>query len=116
MRISDWSSDVCSSDLIGADRLDREVDERGVELRDENAQAHGDQNAAASGAILRDCNVRKQLRHLFPRTGGVMTATAPGRATRGLRCPAVEGRRRAGLPQSGYASLDRKSTRLNSGH
>src|SRR3546814_5882804 len=100
MRISDWSSDVCSSDLIGIIlRLDLALDAALAEI--ERAQ-RPDLDRAGDAALdevrllgLIDLDIVDQLRRELVEVDRAVAA-AVGRIT------AVEG--------------DRKSTRLNSSH
>src|SRR3546814_16374752 len=46
MRISDWSSDVCSSDLLGRDRFDAVGGEQGADLADLAFVVAGDDELA----------------------------------------------------------------------
>src|SRR3546814_9678646 len=106
MRISDWSSDVCSSDLI--DRVAEGVE---VELAEilESVDAE-----AGQGAVERiDRFVRRVLLQRFD-VGGVVAAATVGAddrrgAGRGLDAQLVADRVRR-------RQRDRKSTRLNSSH
>src|SRR3546814_4380770 len=50
MRISDWSSDVCSSDLVGEAAGYRVVDEAAVEREPVVFRISGDQAVGADGA------------------------------------------------------------------
>src|SRR3546814_3118628 len=50
MRISDWSSDVCSSDLLGRDAVDEEPHQRGGRDRRLHRTVHGH---PARGGLLR---------------------------------------------------------------
>src|SRR3546814_3453702 len=107
MRISDWSSDVCSSDLL--DDVRRWLRHADVELDDRRAGtragiAHGD-----AGAARRDVEIRIAERR-------VAEAEAERECRRDVLCvvPAV-------AEQHAFAEMhvlqqDRKSTRLNSSH
>src|SRR3546814_4445329 len=107
MRISDWSSDVCSSDLTDAFSL-------------ENALAAGGMpsipsavldNGAASGG-----GGSAQLPSVAAATAGVDAATAARRVA-GLRPnPEVQAQVENLAGTGVYKGLDRKSTRLNSSH
>src|SRR3546814_2692954 len=97
MRISDWSSDVCSSDLTGTDAA---VDQLAAQLDDEAAEDGGidmgrDLDIAADAGL----EVRGELFQLR----GAQRVRA---RDRGGRLAAVRGDDR----------VDRKSTRLNSSH
>src|SRR3546814_3617518 len=53
MRISDWSSDVCSSDLVRRDRGKCRADRRGGRLRDHPFRRSDPDPAAESGSRRR---------------------------------------------------------------
>src|SRR3546814_1034315 len=99
MRISDWSSDVCSSDLedgfavdgVGGAREAATADSGGAFARGGDAAAGGNGGAGVvdGGAAVRDWH-----------------------AVDGVHPPAGEGRRLRARRDRG----DRKSTRLNSSH
>src|SRR3546814_1389015 len=99
MRISDWSSDVCSSDLVGMRRPAAEMDD---------AKAFGD---AAVGVGL--CRERRgdpyRLVAGQRRRGRVEAARQPGRAQVAYEREPVAIAHRQRLDVE-----DRKSTRLNS--
>src|SRR3546814_5830569 len=108
MRISDWSSDVCSSDLlifikIVADMRD-EVDvipRRGVGIGVEPAE--------------------RQVRTGKERDGeGARRSSGKRAGAAGDRCRPVGGDEAVEIPAAGLepvdGDLDRKSTRLNSSH
>src|SRR3546814_8193264 len=97
MRISDWSSDVCSSDLIDRHGLDQDVlvAVELVELAREFVQTPRQRRFALISAI------RRQERG----QGGCYQ--------RGLGDAAMRGQI---VQPPGVAGLDRKSTRLNSSH
>src|SRR3546814_8256892 len=98
MRISDWSSDVCSSDLA-KDAVEETLSHASTadiarDLIDRNILA------GAETAIARDF------------------AAEPGLAA-DLRESVAKVREALGLPEAaatGFAQVDRKSTRLNSSH
>src|SRR3546814_2670059 len=107
MRISDWSSDVCSSDLRSTDAVSAEL---------------------PAAATLQE---RLDFVLQYARRGGASTAEASASASRGLnvnvRKDAIESLefqqdRELGLTvyigqRKGHATTgDRKSTRLNSSH
>src|SRR3546814_9053622 len=111
MRISDWSSDVCSSDL--------------VDLTD----------AEATAAVLQEVTARYEVDHLVNNAGIVNAATLEETALdrfqqvidlnlrAAVQCsqaclPAMKAKGRGRIVNiSSRASLgDRKSTRLNSSH
>src|SRR3546814_2530815 len=113
MRISDWSSDVCSSDLLGAAR-GLQVPVGGL------VQAPGPQRVLAGhggGEGLRFVG-RRRLRQ--PRNGRQAGGKQQGRQEETQRNGHLEqpGRKMsASSPMSlSQAPEDRKSTRLNSSH
>src|SRR3546814_10602236 len=107
MRIRDWSSDVCSSDLVGQFRL-----EAGAQFARLTGECFGIRveallpcvllalAAVQRGAELRDRVIRKQERRLF----------RPAELAFGRRHALFAQRRAVRL------ETDRKSTRLNSSH
>src|SRR3546814_8020201 len=78
MRISDWSSDVCSSDLAAADFEDeprRHLDAPGGRLRIETAlEAIARVRKNAEGAPCAGDHVRIEQRHLEEDSGGLVAA------------------------------------------
>src|SRR3546814_7099546 len=113
MRISDWSSDVCSSDLLIVDfgsqvtqLIARRVRESGVYCE---IQPFGKVDAEA-------------IRAFDP--AGIILSGGPASVTADASPRAPEAVFEAGLPVLGIcygqqtmcAQLDRKSTRLNSSH
>src|SRR3546814_1665691 len=103
MRISDWSSDVCSSDLVLADQLlDLLVtDLAGAEGgdRDRSGVRHADRVAHLHFAAVGDAGGDDVLRHVARGVGG-----------RTIDLGRILARERT------TAMADRKSTRLNSSH
>src|SRR3546814_8338273 len=101
MRISDWSSDVCSSDLIGGDHLalgrrqPLAVDLGGA------VAAVGEQRRRADPGAGGD-----PVRHLYP----------AGWHRPLVRLQQDEGPDVGGAVAAAAKVLDRKSTRLNSSH
>src|SRR3546814_5285443 len=128
MRISDWSSDVCSSDLGTADlsRWWEGLGDPGLDALIEDA-VRGNLNVAAAEARIREARaVRRQAGGgFFPSLGVGGTGT---RARDGGSAPdggAAYSQFRAGFDASWELDLfgatarqveDRKSTRLNSSH
>src|SRR3546814_2840579 len=95
MRISDWSSDVCSSDLVGAD---------------------GELAAPGRAPSQADAQARPLLLagRVDDLADDVCAESTVGAADRqGLAVPAVG---QAGHVAAGHQLRDRKSTRLNSSH
>src|SRR3546814_4985183 len=122
MRISDWSSDVCSSDLSGRDspagrieimavKPSRIIGERGITLVTDALQYNGD--------VPRDVLIRFPAGIDERGEGGVEPRIARGK-TEGHSLPSLKGERPISLrciPHlHGLAERDRKSTRLNSSH
>src|SRR3546814_10355790 len=97
MRISDWSSDVCSSDLAGnpRPRLFRLVEDRAVVNR------MGFNNGGQAAAAGRIACLR---RHGLPVPLGINIGANKDSADR------------IADYAKGAATIDRKSTRLNSSH
>src|SRR3546814_2026114 len=93
MRISDWSSDVCSSDLLFASLL----------AFAEGRRHSGFMRAAAAG--LDEAAMRQIAEHY-----GAATPEEDARASR------LEGNKTGGDAAAGGVIADRKSTRLNSSH
>src|SRR3546814_9455562 len=105
MRISDWSSDVCSSDLIGA-ALSRLCAAPLFRRRRDAARGGADLHLAARGGAA----AHHQLRHLR-RLPGLRRGQGHGAE---LRLPEL----RTACRDDGatLSREDRKSTRLNSSH
>src|SRR3546814_3631576 len=107
MRISDWSSDVCSSDLAGRnDSLNRDALEK---------------NARLLESVLEDFGVRGEIVKVRP--GPVVTRyelePAPGTKTSrvvGLADDIARSMSAVSVRVAVVPGEDRKSTRLNSSH
>src|SRR3546814_2293906 len=99
MRISDWSSDVCSSDLIGQDVEVRKL----ADAKPGNACLHDGMSAVAPEASLRPMDHLLPVDLEMPCAGGAGDALMPGQ------------RLDARGPARG-SQIDRKSTGLDSGH
>src|SRR3546814_2391264 len=79
MRISDWSSDVCSSDLLRVEKLDEAVDHQaadagvaarqGVDLQQQDQAHHPLVERRADAAAMGQHQARLQLGHLVGRDG-----------------------------------------------
>src|SRR3546814_2788933 len=108
MRISDWSSDVCSSDLAPAFGLEQVV----IEI----AAAHTEHTAFASAVLFqddRDVEAHQRADVACGKAVGandVDDAPASGEAYRDLR------HTRIARACGGIDLLDRKRPRLNSSH
>src|SRR3546814_1607108 len=117
MRISDWSSDVCSSDLVQRPRL---RDDRHV--RHHRVRTEQDQEIAllevGKGPVHR-ASEQKLLRQIL-RAGVDMERIENLRGSKRppeRACIAVMERRKGrGIAGIDAKSADRKSTRLNSSH
>src|SRR3546814_1978602 len=98
MRISDWSSDVCSSDLItlaaflGADEREHDVREM---------------RAGGPDFLAVDAPAFRRFARRRPHGREVRTGAGFGQADAGVEFT---------LRNAGQITLDRKSTRLNSSH
>src|SRR3546814_4115247 len=90
MRISDWSSDVCSSDLTSTETIGGSIAGSSRRVRRENAMM-------PSTISSRLTTVAKTGRRMETSDSSMAQASADGAAPRGV-------------------SADRKSTRLNSSH
>src|SRR3546814_3389338 len=107
MRISDWSSDVCSSDLVGGRRVGRDlaVDLGAARLGVLQFLQHQDTTAAGNDEAV---------------TVAVVGAAGPGRlvvVSAGQRAHGVEQHREGPVQLlAATGEEDRKSTRLNSSH
>src|SRR3546814_9297990 len=119
IRISDWSSDVCSSDLVGPEELAAEtmIARRSCEFLDATSRfftRHGVRPRFA----LRSESDERCLRMV---AAGIGITTAPvSLAIDGivpLKVAGYDFRRELGLiADPAWRTLDRKSTRLNSSH
>src|SRR3546814_3676094 len=101
MRISDWSSDVCSSDLAGqtgtkAMTIPRDATGGPREALGRQSERRKFQQLAQ--ALMREVQAKAEIRRLAPNIRFTETRE-------GLRIDIVDD-----------ADLDRKSTRLNSSH
>src|SRR3546814_3510880 len=112
MRISDWSSDVCSSDLTRAVQAPTPTSRKGTDYAIQTCRAALRANARTGNAIPTRRSAMGRTDWLGPRTGeklaiyGVRRTAAHHRPVfgTGLAVDAEPGR------------SDRKSTRLNSSH
>src|SRR3546814_2350042 len=103
MRISDWSSDVCSSDLFGVERYGGFILEIGL---------HEDDVAAALRADLPELLDERRRDALAPVRLGHRQIVDVDLASLLLELLELI----SGQPADDGAILDRKSTRLNSSH
>src|SRR3546814_5039375 len=110
MRISDWSSDVCSSDLVGSDALTKALEP-----------------AAGAGRIDLRGLASSRFRKLLGNRGGKgidgrgshradIVARVAARRSLVLAGRQEEGGSRNARNQDGFVHQDRTSTRLNSSH
>src|SRR3546814_6739450 len=118
MRISDWSSDVCSSDLLGttADKVARIAS-----LANVIATMLGDDATASSrAATLCKNDLVTKMVYEFPELQGLMggyyaeksgESAAVANAIRDHYLPTQQG---TSIPATREGQIDRKSTRLNS--
>src|SRR3546814_5148649 len=108
MRISDWSSDVCSSDLVLSHPLTAPRHRNRLERGEKKAPA--DRSAGAPGEKQEDRTSRSAQARKREISMPRVSMTVNGRSVSGD----VEGRTL--LVQFLREHLDRKSTRLNSSH
>src|SRR3546814_6302939 len=120
MRISDWSSDVCSSDLICGHQPGGQEPPEGDE---QLARQSDDGDAPHPAALVADPGLEpaaeRAVRLMAQPQPGELDGDLPGPPVAGLADPllmvdptAAPGR--GGQPE--IAAQDRKSTRLNSSH
>src|SRR3546814_10184407 len=115
MRISDWSSDVCSSDLL---RALHETDERDEAQRDDD-DSDDDQRRHSPGAALleqaddRRRQMRDDARHDDQRNAVADTPAGDLLAKPHQEHGAADQRRHA---RDAEHQADRKSKRMNSSH
>src|SRR3546814_4511168 len=114
MRISDWSSDVCSSDLLGQrDRFESMIEPIGEALLARAAYAAGER------VVDIGCGGGWTTRRIAAAVGNTGLALGLDLSP-DLVAAASERARRTGLANirfvQGDAATDRKSTRLNSSH
>src|SRR3546814_7036635 len=107
MRISDWSSDVCSSDLIDADKLTAAIGSDGKSIPLEAAYEHSLQYAPSIADNTRASLSNGLAALAHSEYGQLVLASLPGLSS--------DSARKIG---EAYETLgeDRKSTRLNSSH
>src|SRR3546814_8766786 len=112
MRISDWSSDVCSSDLIGGFfDLDKWLD---VECAPVAGSGETGSIRIINGAVVEPLIGATSLSYTYAQTEGPMAALGYHGT---LACePADEGSSMIVYTLAYDQSADRKSTRLNSSH
>src|SRR3546814_10736616 len=104
MRISDWSSDVCSSDLAAADA--GVAAREGVDLQQQDQAHDALVERLADAAAMRQHEARLQLGDLAGRDGLPREAAEAG----------VDAVDPAAFRDHVGHGADRKSTRLNSSH
>src|SRR3546814_3615945 len=97
MRISDWSSDVCSSDLRGLGRS--RSYRRGTSVH-----------------VARSAGPAALRAHVGPVSAAALAAYADGRPIDLGKTYAADQPKGAFAPERHRKTLDRKSTRLNSSH
>src|SRR3546814_6020086 len=118
MRISDWSSDVCSSDLLAAAGVGRVgVIDRAPVVLGEHAQARQLVDAGVDGGIVVISFLALELfraeRHVVVEVEVVAEGRDPGKAP--AHAPLEGGNPLVGRARDGE-ERDGKSTRLNSSH
>src|SRR3546814_6392833 len=109
MRISDWSSDVCSSDLQRGRDIAEEVEKVGSVVGDDLVAAvKGAENRLERPPVIIETDILVE---------GVKFRALDDRAEQPRRCVAI-GLRLAVKPLviAGHQDHDRKSTRLTSSH
>src|SRR3546814_9754961 len=104
MRISDWSSDVCSSDLRGGDIQAEDAETNELNLVAGEAKHSGYLSRQGQAGTRND-----KQRKISPDVPGKAQYVSD-QATQGARCVVLI---RFGI---GFLAADRKSTRLNSSH
>src|SRR3546814_7711249 len=118
MRISDWSSDVCSSDLYDATR--RELDRNAIRFDAPYACAfflctgngvYGDREIRAALAAIGENPPASPYRNILIRDGVMLVAGQDKGVMLKLLLAAIGGRGYAGV-----VVADRKCTRMNSRH
>src|SRR3546814_8834871 len=123
MRISDWSSDVCSSDLVGVvfDPLDArrdaflvalEVDQAIVLLVTAANMTGGDPAVMVAATGVGLALDQRRMRAALVQIRGDHTHHGAAARRSGFECHQCHGI----LPQALAITSDRKSTRLNSSH
>src|SRR3546814_6278180 len=114
MRISDWSSDVCSSDLSGADAgANGQISDRFIPLS--RAEPVFSQRGGVDVCVYRDRSVKR-----LPQCLDEIAACPSGLCRFELLAEAwirgIENKRSECRDADGAYLADRKSTRLNSSH
>src|SRR3546814_5864466 len=99
MRISDWSSDVCSSDLAALD-----------------VEAEMDRLALAQQQGVERARIERQQRRAGEDEGRRQRQTVPGDAAEAAEQPVVQVAKLLVVAEEDHEAEDRKSTRLNSSH
>src|SRR3546814_6486855 len=114
MRISDWSSDVCSSDLLGCHEVVGQANHRGGQSGNHCNGAHNMRHTFPPGLFLGfDHETRILYSGRKHRRCGMTEQTAGSRFRLGVS--AAEDWRMA-VDGCLLQLIDRKSTRLNSSH
>src|SRR3546814_1647943 len=109
MRISDWSSDVCSSDLVAEEALENTVTilNRSKDFARAKAKNVADMTEAGENGFM-SIRTETQPKKVEP---GWLTLETPTGEER-IECDVIVARLGSVAPRG----LDRKSTRLNSSH
>src|SRR3546814_10583077 len=108
MRISDWSSDVCSSDLAASNAVEKAVRRRRVDL----AVLH--QKHVGTGRLRNQATIVEHKGVGIPLALGGVLGKGANHVEAGRLGSTGRGLRRGPLPVRD--GQDRKSTRLNSSH
>src|SRR3546814_6733664 len=108
MRISDWSSDVCSSDLAAGQLYGHQ----GLAVRDE-IDAHADAGRVAAHPRCLEAGRRGQA---LEAPGNRLSKQGLAQATVAMDPPEDRSRGNPRTLEPGVQSGDRKSTRLTSSH
>src|SRR3546814_6522440 len=119
MRISDWSSDVCSSDLDDRVFAPRHVGGRGILRKGGRGKRRAGERGESEFAIHDNSCFEARASATHSQKQGVLRGgewpILPGTG-RGTTRRVVEGHGRSRATWIGQETPDRKSTRLNSSH
>src|SRR3546814_4346042 len=116
MRISDWSSDVCSSDLIGCGHASAGPTSIGAEIAVAGVVRHDEKDVGRLLGLSRSGRGGRQEACRSDRSAEAAAQRVPRMMVDHKTLPELDGQLRL-LPtlRSGTVE-DRKSTRLNSSH
>src|SRR3546814_5650862 len=91
MRISDWSSDVCSSDLVGPiPAISRLLDRTGMQIADFDLIEINEAFAAQALAVMRAFGLADDAEHINPNGGAIALGHPLGMSGARLVMTAVE--------------------------